>query len=382
VSYTEKTLIAAIAAQINETTPDTVEDGATPTLSQIQTELAVLNVKDPAKYATFKNLVDAETNTTTSQVATANGNVNTATTTLNTDKGLATTAHSNYVAEVTAFGTADAVKNAGTVSVSGNTLVLTNGTTVTVLADLNATTKVATVHAGITDTTNPDVTNLLAKYNLDVNAAAQVTSDTTALNTAKAAAAAAVSVLNPLSATQATDNAAVTAANDAITKLAKDVAALATANTNAATLAGNQATVQAYSDALTDKGYAVTTLDTAHSGLFTQFGTADSDVYIVKANSATIGAFGLQGTDALFVGSGYTLVQGSLTGANAVKGSDAAMEIFVSKVGADTLLQIETHAYSSSVVGGTGEIVTITLTGVDASHIKLDSTGIITAPAA
>jgi hypothetical protein len=375
-AQTEKALIAAIAAQINATTPDTVAADATPTVAQIQTELAVLKATNMTAYNAFKALVDAETAGLSTAQATANGTVTSLTTQLNTDKGLATTAHTDYTTQVTTFvGAAPA--NTGTVSVSGNNLVLTNGTTVTILADLNATTKVASAHTGTDDTSNPGVSTLITKYNADVNAAATVTADTTALNNAKTAAAA-VASLNPLTATQAADTAAVTAANDAITKLAKDVAALATANTNANALTGNQATVDAYNKVLVDKGYAVVTLDAGHA---TNFAGANSDIYLVKTTNASIGAFGLQGTDALFVGSGYSLVQGAI-GATGVKGSDAALEIFVSSVGGNTVLQVETHAYSSSVVGGTGEIVTITLTGVDASHIKLDSTGIITAPAA
>lgn len=256
-SYTESALIAKIASVINGTTAGTVATGATPTVAQIQTELAVLKAAgatSPA-YLDFKALVDAET--------------------------------------------------------------AAGGTTAT-------------------------------------------------------------AVFNPLVSKQATDTLAVTAASDAITKLAKDVAALQTANANSDTLAGLNASVTAYNKALTDKGYAVTTLDAAHT---TNFATGASDIYVASNKDASIAAFGLQGSDSLFVGTGFTLVKGAI-GATGVKGSDAALEIFVSTTaGGDTVLQMETHAYSSSVVGGTGEIVTITLTGVDASLIKLDSTGIITAQA-
>jgi hypothetical protein len=373
---TEQGLIDALALQINTTTPKTVAAGDTPTLAQIQTELAVLNAKtDKTDYNAFKALVDAETVGLSSAQLTANGNVTTAANLLASDKTAAATAHSNYVTELTTFKAADTTLNAGTVSVSGNALVLTNGTTVTTLADLNATTKVATVHAGIDEVSNPDVTNLIAKYNADVNAAATVTTDTTNLTNLKATAAA-VDATNPLTATQATDAAAVTAASAAITKLAKDVAALSTANANADTLAGLNASVKAYSDALKDKGFVIDTLDATHSGLVTQFGTAASDIFMVKGFDATIAAFGLQGTDSLFVGSGYTLVKGAID-ADGVTANDAAMEIFVSTSGTDAVLQIETHAYSSNFMGTAGEIVTITLTGVDATTLHLDN-GIIT----
>jgi hypothetical protein len=181
---------------------------------------------------------------------------------------------------------------------------------------------------------------------------------------------------NPLLSQLATDTKTLSDVNDAISGLAKDVAALQTATANLNTLNGLTATVNAYNQVLIDKGYAVTTLDANHMN---NFASASSDVYVVSNKDASIAAFGLQGSDSLFVGTGYTLVQGAI-GATGVKGNDSAMEIFVSKTaGGDAQLQIETHAYSSAVTGGTGEVITITLTGVDASTIKLDSTGIITA---
>ncbi|MFC5551303.1 DUF4214 domain-containing protein [Massilia aerilata] len=253
-TYTESALIAKIASVINTTTTGAVATGATPTLAQIQTELAVLKAgTDTAAYNGFKALVDAET-------------------------GLGGTA------------------------------------------------------------------TLDAKW-------------------------------NPLVAKQVADTAVVTAAAKTITTLTKDLTALTTANANVETYNGLKATADVYAKVLTDKGYAVTTLDATH---LTNFATASSDIYVVSTKDASIAAFGLQGTDSLFVGTGYSLVQGSATGTSAVKGSDAALEIFVSSSGGDTILQVEQHAYSSSVNGGTGEIVTITLTGVDATTIKLDSTGIIT----
>ncbi len=192
-----------------------------------------------------------------------------------------------------------------------------------------------------------------------------------------AEAAASSAAFNPLVSAQKNASDAVSAANDKIADLTKDVSALQTASANVDTLNGLKATVDAYNKVLVDKGYTVVTLDASHT---TNFAGATSDVYVVSNKDASIAAFGLQGADQLYVGTGYTLVQGAI-GATGVKGNDAAMEIFVSNNNGDTVLQIETHAYSSAVTGtGTGEIVTITLTGVDASTIKLDSTGIITAP--
>jgi hypothetical protein len=71
------------------------------------------------------------------------------------------------------------------------------------------------------------------------------------------------------------------------------------------------------------------------------------------------------------------MVNGAI-GAKGVVGSDSALEIFVSSNSSgDAILQIEQHAYSSNVSSTTGEIVTITLTGVDATTLHLNN-GIIT----
>jgi len=379
-AYTESALIAAITTQINATTAGTVATGATPTLAQIQTELAVLHAQtDQTAYNNFNALITAESNpqnVSSTNLTAAQNTLSTAQTTLSNDTTTYNNANSAYT---TAGANFDGGSN---VSVSGSNLVFTaNGaTTATVLATIGSNGQ-ATVASGITDSTNAGVTNLIAKFNATASASATVTQDqaavTTAQNAVTTAQAAVTTGLNPLSATLAADTSSVTTANNTISTFAKDVAALATANANSATLAGNQATIDAYNKVLTDKGYVVTTLDTAHSGLNTQFGTAASDVYIVSGKSATIGAFGLQGSDSLFVGSGYTVVKGAI-GSTGVTGNNANMEIFVStNSNGDAQLQIETHAYSSSVASTAGEVVTITLTGVDATTLQLNN-GIIT----
>jgi hypothetical protein len=256
-SMTEAALLAAIATQINSTTPNTVANGSFATIAQIQTELAVLKAAtDQTAYNSFKAMIDAET-------------------------------------------------------ASGST-------------------------------------------------------------TATAA-------FNPLTSKLNADSAAVDSANKTISTLAKDVTALHSADATADTLAAYQATVAADTKLLMDKGYSVVTLDATHSGAATQFAGANSDVYVLNGHDATITAFGLQGSDSLFVGTGYTLVQGAI-GATGVTANSAALEVFVStNADGNAQLQIETHAYSSSV-GGTdsGEVITITLTGVDAASLHLSTDGIIT----
>jgi hypothetical protein len=256
--------------------------------------------------------------------------------------------------------------------------VADGSTTEVVIANINTTTGQATIDAGLNTTTYSDAGTLISAFNADATADAAVTTKTTDVTDAKTALAA-VDSLNPLAADQTAATAEVKTVNDAIAKLTKDVTAMHSAQADADTLAGYQATYDAAAKVLEDNGYAVVKLDDDHSGAITQFAGADSDIFVVDGNDAEIAAFGLQGSDSVFVGTGYTLVQGAI-GAKDVKGSDTVKEIFLStNADGDAQLQIETHAYSSSVKGGTGEIVTITLVGVDASTLHLGTDGIISA---
>ncbi|MBB6135766.1 hypothetical protein HD842_003933 [Massilia aurea] len=181
---------------------------------------------------------------------------------------------------------------------------------------------------------------------------------------------------NPLTAslTDATTGAtgSVKAANDSIKALNDAVAGLQKAEANVTQYDALHAAVTASSKVFTDNGYALQQVDTA-----SEIGSAASDIFVVgktvgaAGTASTISLFGLQGTDSLYVGSGYTLNTGALT-----TGNNAALEVFVSQVGGDTVLKMETSVFGSSTA--TPEIITITLVGVDAADIVMNN-GIITA---
>jgi hypothetical protein len=172
---------------------------------------------------------------------------------------------------------------------------------------------------------------------------------------------------NPLASTLTSQTDLVKNATTAISDLTKLVTKMDAAQANVDTLAGLTATLKASSDVLEAKGYHVndTTIGTAAADIF----TVDS---LKAGDSTTIALFNLQGTDSVFVGSGYKLVQGEV---GDVKGDNAALEVFVSaNDSGDAVLQIETSAFGSSA--STPEIITVTLTGVDATALHL-SNGII-----
>lgn len=109
----------------------------------------------------------------------------------------------------------------------------------------------------------------------------------------------------------------------------------------------------------------------------TATGTDGDDIFMLSElagnDSATIKKFGDKGTDYLFVGEGYKLVdlEGKAITTNKV-GSTADLEIFWEKSGNDIKLYIETEAYGGDLLD-TSEIIKITLSGVkDINDITLD----------
>ncbi|MFL6636663.1 MAG: hypothetical protein ACJ8HJ_30595, partial [Massilia sp.] len=98
--------------------------------------------------------------------------------------------------------------------------------------------------------------------------------------------------------------------------------------------------------------------------------SASSDIFVATKADATISLFGLLGTDSLYIGSQYTLNTGKLS-----TGNNSVLEAFVAQSGADTTIKLEKSVFGSNAA--TPEVVTITLTGVDATKVHLTN-GIIT----
>jgi len=173
---------------------------------------------------------------------------------------------------------------------------------------------------------------------------------------------------NPLVTAQGSANAAIKADNTSISDLTKAVAALDSANATVSQLASVNGQVKAAQDAFTSHDMQ---LPVALSG--TMVATAGADIYTftgaTKAD-ATVLNFGLLGNDSLFIGTDYTLNTGKLTA-----GNNAVLEAFVAQNGTDTTIKLEKTVFGSNAA--TPEVITITLTGVDATKVHLTN-GIIT----
>lgn len=100
------------------------------------------------------------------------------------------------------------------------------------------------------------------------------------------------------------------------------------------------------------------------------FATTDADIFVVGDVAGSISSFGRSGDDVLYVGSGYTLNKGALT-----TGDNAALEVFFTQKGNNTVVTIETETFGSST--SSNAKIEITLTGVDAADLTFEN-GIIT----
>lgn len=165
---------------------------------------------------------------------------------------------------------------------------------------------------------------------------------------------------SPLTGALAGLQATLDTAELAVTVLADAVAALAAANVNADALAALNETVDAATTALTDEGYNVVDVDAA-----SEFGTADDDVFLVGSTSSSIYSINTLGSDVVSIGTGYTLNTDEVAAAN---GDNAVLEAWITESGADTVITLETEAFSSNSAEAE---TTITLIGVAVADVTL-----------
>lgn len=182
--------------------------------------------------------------------------------------------------------------------------------------------------------------------------------------------------LNPLYTAHTAAAGAVEADAKHISDFNEALAALNTAQKHVDDLAGYNVTIEAASNLFEANDYHLVNLAASANTA-----TASSDVYVVDSASpanTTITLFGLQGSDSIYVGEGYKLVNGkiSTSAVSSNPGSDSALEVFVSQSGANTVVSIEQSAFGSHTA--TPEVVSITLVGVTSTDVHLDANGLIT----
>ena len=234
---------------------------------------------------------------------------------------------------------------------------------VLVSTDLTGLAKVATLNAqgvlvaanGVTETTNPGITSLLAAINADI--AAQVAYSKAEAATDAAASATNSGLVDTLIQEQA-DLATLQEGSAALEELISDVKEAYSLNAQLENL--NEAIGNAF-DAI-DAGTTLTanvlgTTDTVADNV-----TPGADLFIFNGESAVIGT-GFAADDRLFIGSDYSLVvleAGQTVGTTAL-GSANALEVFWDA--ANSTLYVEQEAFSGNAKG-LANFETIVLTGV------------------
>ena len=170
----------------------------------------------------------------------------------------------------------------------------------------------------------------------------------------------------------ATEEEAVSDAQDDIDALADAITALAAAEELNAGLEEADAAIVTAQDAIEDEGYTLP-VTLADDDALTA--TAGGDIYmisdLVDTDFAEIDAFSDEGADVLYIGSDFTFNAGDF----ADDGDNAALEVFLTESGSDTLVQFETVEFGSNA--GVPEFFQIELTGVAIADVTV-ADGMIT----
>ncbi len=253
----------------------------------------------------------------------------------------------------------DAAETAGFISTADNAAIITAfGDDATVDADFAtpATLTAALAAASTAVDTNNQINELDAIVDtLDVANALNTFSDLVDVYDAAAAA-------NPLTLALATAEAAVETAQDDIDDLAEAVADLADATALVTEMTALQTAISDAQTAFTDNDFAApVTLATG-----TNYATAADDIFLADDSVATstIANFNLLGTDTLYIGTDFTFNDGAL----ATDGNNAVLEVFLSEVGGNAVITMESEVFSSN--SSDSEVV-ITLTGVAMADVTI-----------
>ena len=153
----------------------------------------------------------------------------------------------------------------------------------------------------------------------------------------------------------------VETAQDAVDALAEAAAAEVAADAAVATKDDLEAAVTAADKVITDEGYVTPVMLDGNKAA-----TAGDDVFLLDVDGVSISAFGDAGSDALYIGSGFTLNADETAEAN---GDDAVLEVWLTETGGSTVISVEETAFGSS--SAADEVNTITLTGVPLADVSL-----------
>lgn len=107
--------------------------------------------------------------------------------------------------------------------------------------------------------------------------------------------------------------------------------------------------------------------------------TADNDIFLFNGEESTVGGFGLEGDDQLFIGTDFTwsAIDASVDVAGERTGDAGALEVFAQQDGNNTVLTFENETFAGNAQNG-DDLTPVTLTGVNADDLSLNADGFIT----
>lgn len=107
--------------------------------------------------------------------------------------------------------------------------------------------------------------------------------------------------------------------------------------------------------------------------------TAENDIFLFNGEEATVGGFGLEGDDQLFIGTDFTLsaIESSVDVAGERTGDAGVLEVFAQQNGNNTVLTFENETFAGNAENG-DDLTQVTLTGVSTDDLSLNADGILT----
>jgi hypothetical protein len=120
-------------------------------------------------------------------------------------------------------------------------------------------------------------------------------------------------------------------------------------------------------------GLSLVTIDAS-----TVTGTSGDDIFLLSDTDSAVLNFNTQGSDKLYVGTGFTLVTaGEDDAITDSLGDVAVLEAIVIDDGTDTKIYFEEETFAGNS-SSTSDLVEITLDGVTGAEVSIDANGFLT----
>lgn len=97
--------------------------------------------------------------------------------------------------------------------------------------------------------------------------------------------------------------------------------------------------------------------------------SSEDDLFVFVEGDSTVGGFGQNGADLIFIGTNYAAGAGDFT---ENEGNASVLEVFITQGATGAVVHVETEAFGSNAAGQ-GDVADITLTGVNAADLVFEN---------